>query len=193
MPHPRSPTDPSIVEQRRAAPAGATRRPNSSSRRRSQRPGGRREELLRLRLPPCQHAFQPPCVLIGAGRDADLLAKQRPQPPRRLAQLVERQRVVAAGPVPPGRDPAGVGQRFQVPADGGLRQLEDRAQLRHRQLVPFEHEQHPAARGIGQRRQVVEDCRFHPYIRIECYMTGRLVSRQPREARERAAVRPREH
>ena len=82
---------------------------------------------------------------------ADLLAQQRPQPPRRRVALVERQRVVAARAVAARRDPAGVRQRLQVPADGGLRQLQHGAELRHRQLVPLEQQQHPAAGRIRER------------------------------------------
>ena len=88
--------------------------------------------------------------------------------------LVERQRVVAAGAVAPRRHPAGVRQRLQVPADRRLRQLQHRAELRHRQLVPLEDEQHAAARRVRERRQVVEDggvgTSFYPYIRMETYI-----------------------
>jgi len=60
-----------------------------------------------------------------------------------------------------------------MPADGGLRELENRPQLVHGELVPFEGEQEPAPRGIregchlpekGDRRQTL-----HPFIRIEGY------------------------
>ena len=120
-------------------------------------PRRRLEELLRLRLAPRQDALQAPRILIGPGGRAHLLAQQRPQPSRGRLALVERQRVVPAGAVAPRRHPVGVRQRLQVPADGGLRQLEDRAQLRHRQLVALEEQQHPAARRIRERGQVVED------------------------------------
>jgi hypothetical protein len=50
-------------------------------------------------------------------------------------------------------------------ADGGLRQLQDGAQLRDGQLVPFEEEQHPPPRQVPQHAQLVED-RFNPHIRI---------------------------
>ena len=85
----------------------------------------------------------------------------------RRVEVVERHRVEAAGAVAPRRHPAVVGQRLQVAADGRLRQLQDAAQLGHGQLVPLEQQQHPAARRVGQRGQVVEDGgRRVPFIRI---------------------------
>ena len=61
-------------------------------------------------------------------------------------------------------------------ADRGLRKLEDGAELRDRQLVALEHEQHAAAGGVGQGGQVVEDCGFHPYIRMKCCIASGLRS-----------------
>ena len=63
--------------------------------------------------------------------------------------------------MPSARDgnPAAVDQRLEVPADGGLRQLHDGAQLGDRQLVAVEQQQQAAARGVGERREVVEDGR----------------------------------
>ncbi len=49
-----------------------------------------------------------------------------------------------------------------MPADRGLRQLRDGAELRNRQLVPLEQQQHPAAGRVAEHGQVIEDCRFHP-------------------------------
>ena len=42
-------------------------------------------------------------------------------------------------------------------ADRGLRKLHDPAQLRHRQFVAIEEQQEPAAGGVRQRGEVVED------------------------------------
>jgi hypothetical protein len=44
-----------------------------------------------------------------------------------------------------------------VPADGGLRQLEHRADLVYGQLVPFEGQEHPAANRVGQHGHVVKN------------------------------------
>ena len=46
--------------------------------------------------------------------------------------------------------PALVGQDLQVPADRGLRELQDVAQLGHPQLVPLQQAQQPQAGGVGQ-------------------------------------------
>ena len=80
--------------------------------------------------------------------------------------------------------PSGVGQRLQVTADRRLRELEDGAQLRHRQLVALEHQQHPAAGRVGQGREVLENRGIHPYIRMKCYIRRRRSSTPP-------GVRPR--
>ncbi len=79
-----------------------------------------------------------------------------------MPALVERERVVAAGAVAPRGDPAGIRQRLEMAADGGLRQLQHGAQLADGQLVALEHQQHPAPGRVGKRREVVEDCGFHP-------------------------------
>ena len=54
--------------------------------------------------------------------------------------------------------------------DRGLRQLEHRAQLADRQLVAFEQDEHPAAERVAEHGEVVEDCGFHPLIRINCFI-----------------------
>jgi len=60
-----------------------------------------------------------------------------------------------------------------MPADGGLRELENRPQLVHRELVSLEGEQEPAPRGIREGCHLAEKGRrcqtFHPFIRIEGY------------------------
>ena len=131
--------------------------------------GGGREELLRLALAAAEHAAEPSGVLIGAGGQAHLLAQQRPEPPRRGPAVVERQACSSGscrrGATRPIRRPS---KRLQVAADRRLRQLQDGAELRDRELVALEHQQHAAAGGVGQSGQVVENCGFHPYIRMKC-------------------------
>ena len=113
--------------------------------------GRRGEELLRLGAPLGERRLQPPLILRRGRRRSDLLAHQQPQPPRRGIEILARHRVEVAGAFGARRHPAAVGQRLEVPADRGLRQLDDAAQLGHRQLVPIEQQQHPAARAVGQR------------------------------------------
>ena len=159
---------------RRAAPAaraGARRAPKSSSRSWSHCPAADAKNSCDLRLPPAEHALaaaarpdRRPAWRSTCSRSSDQSRRVG------ASALVERERVVAARAVAPRRRPSSASeQRLQVPADGGLRQLQHGAQLRHRQLVPLEQEQHPAPRRVGQRGQVVEDCSFHPYIRMKCY------------------------
>ena len=138
--------------------------------------GGGGEELLRLRAAAREDALQPPLVLAGGGRRRHLLANQRPEPARARIEVVERHAVEAARAVAPGADPIVVRERLQVAADARLRHLQDRAQLRHRQLVLFEQEQNPAAGRVGQRRHVLED-RNHPSIRMDCYICSRSESK----------------
>ena len=140
-------------------------------------PRRRSEEFLRLALPASEHAAEPPGVLVGAGGQAHLLAEECPESPSRGPAVVERERVVAARAVPSRGDPSGIEERLEVTADRGLRQLEDGAELGDRQLVALEHHQHAAASRIGQRRQVVKDCRFHPYIRMKCCINRPVKSR----------------
>ena len=172
VPHPRSPTTQAGIQERREClkvrcPAEQLL-PQLVPLGRS-----RLEELLGLRLPRVEDHFQPPAVLVRGPCRPNLVPQQRPQPSRLVVAFVERQRVVAARSVAPRRHPLGIGQSLEVPADGRLRELQDGTQLAHRQLVLFEQEQHSAAGRIGQRRQIIEDCRFHPYIRIKCYIKAR--------------------
>ena len=75
----------------------------------------------------------------GRRRGVRLTCSRSSDQSRRVAglALVERQRVVAARRLAARGDPARVRQRLEVPADRGLRQLQDRAQLRR-----------PSARGV---------------------------------------------
>ena len=60
-----------------------------------------------------------------------------------------------------------------MPADRRLRQLEHGAKLGNRELVALEHQQHAAAGGVGQGGQVIENCCFHPSIRMKCCINPR--------------------
>ena len=156
VPQPRSP-----IVQRESISAGsacsAEAAPNSSRRSRSHCPAADAKNSSDLLCRRPSTPFSRRASWSAPGRRRDLLAQQRPEPPRVRVALVERERVVAAGAVAARRDPARVRQRLQVPADGRLRQLQHGAQLGHRQLVPLENEQHPAPRRIRQRGQVVKN------------------------------------
>ena len=116
---------------------------------------GRREELRRLRPPLGQRRFGAARVLFGGRGVTRLLADERPETRRRLIERC-RQPVVARGAVAARGHPVVVGQRLQVAADGGLRQLHDGAEFGDGQFVPLEQQQHPAAHGVGQHRHVLE-------------------------------------
>src|SRR5882757_6282903 len=81
------------------------------------------------------------------------------------------------GAVGPGRDPATVGQRLEVPADRRLGKLHDSTKLGHRELMPVEEQQEPASRGVRERGEVVVDgggglahgVLLYPLIRMEGY------------------------
>ena len=152
---------------RRAAPAApedATRAPNSSARSRSHCPAADAKNSWDFVCRRASTLFSRRASWSAPAVSADLLAQQRPQPPRRPAALVERQRVVAARAVAPRRHPAGVRQRLQMPADGGLRQLEHGAELGRPSARAARA---PAASGCGWRQRAPSGRRRLPLsIRI---------------------------
>ena len=108
-------------------------------------------------------------ILAGSGCGPDLFANEQPQAPRR-AVAVMRHRVEVTGALGPRGDPSGVGERFQMPAHGGLRELENAAQLGDGQLMPIEEQQNSAARRVGESSEMIEDRRrasIHPYSRMK--------------------------
>ena len=115
-----------------------------------------RGKLGGLRAPALEDARQPAFVLIGGAGRRHLLADQRPQPPRAGIELVDREAVIAAGTVASRDHPTGVSERLQMPTHGRLRQLQNRAHLRNRELMAFEQEQQSASQRVGERRHVVE-------------------------------------
>ena len=182
VPQPRSPTT-----QRSSRSAGSACRceaaPNRSSRSLSHWPAADSKNSSDFDRRPRQDALEPPRVLIRPGRRADLVPQQGPQPPRRRVALVERQGVVPARALAARHDPVRISQRLQMPAHRGLRQLKDRAELRHRQLMPIQQEQHPAPRGVREDRQVVEDRRVHRATSIR--KSGLMVTYNARRVKPR--------
>src|SRR5687767_10451284 len=76
-------------------------------------------------------------------------------------------------------------------AHGGLRQLQDRADLVDGQLVPFERQEDPAADRVGQRGHVIEDwCGSHVFIRISG-LRDYTVAAMRRQGKGRIGVGPR--
>ncbi|MFN8640914.1 MAG: hypothetical protein U0802_04350 [Candidatus Binatia bacterium] len=118
------------------------------------------------RPPPGQHARQPAVVLRGHAARGGVLAQQRPQSPRRRVEGARRQAVVATGALRSHDQPAVAAQNLEVPADRRLRQLQDRAQLGHRQLVSLYQAQQPGPGRVGERRHPAEHrrggVRVHP-------------------------------
>jgi hypothetical protein len=100
----------------------------------------------------------------------DLVADEMPKSPARCVERVRRDPVMATRAFCTRFNPAFRGQHLQMPADRGLRELEDGPQLVYSQLIALERKQKPAPRGIskgghlpkkGGRGQT-----FHPFIRI---------------------------
>ena len=115
------------------------------------RPG---EEGLALALLLGQEAIEAEAVLLHGRPRVGLLARQQPQSPRAGLKLIEDRAIEVIGPLPPPAHPFLVGEDFQMPADGGLRHLEDIAQVGDAQLVALEQAEEAQARRIGER--------FHP-------------------------------
>src|SRR2546423_7756404 len=64
-------------------------------------------------------------------------------------------------------------QHFEMPANRGLRQLQNGGELVNGELAAFECEQDAAPRRIGEGGHLTEECRaahsIHPFIRIKGY------------------------
>src|SRR5690606_38185226 len=96
-----------------------------------------------------------------------------PQLPGRGSELLSFHSIESARPLGSRRDPPTVAEHLEVPAHGGLRQLQRGSELAHRELSRLEREEQPSPRGLGQRAEVVEDSgsgRIHSSIRIEGWM-----------------------
>ena len=111
-------------------------------------------------------------VLAGAGGDGHLGADQHPEVLGRVIEAGRDHSIEAAGSVAAGDDPSVVGEGLEVAADRGLRELQDRAELRDRELVAVEEEQDPAPRHVGEDGEAVEDGGLGGgghYIRVSGY------------------------
>ena len=62
-----------------------------------------------------------------------------------------------------------------MPADRGLRQLDDVAELGNRELAAFQNGEHPDADRIRKDGELIDDGRIHPYNRMKEYDGGRRV------------------
>src|SRR5262245_16209219 len=97
--------------------------------------GRRCEKFLRLRAPLCKNALKAALILGRSGSRSNLFPNEKPQAPRGCVQLVPRHHIKVTGSLGRRRNPPAVRQRFQMPADGGLGELHDGAELGYRQLV----------------------------------------------------------
>ena len=144
--------------------------------------GRRGEKFLGLRSPLGDRRGKATLILQRGRRGADLLANERPQPPRGGVEIVPGRRIQVARALGAGSNPSAVGQGLQVAAHRRLRQLHDDAQLGHGQLLAIQQQQDAAARRIGKGREVIENGRrrgesgsrhlFNPYIRMKGYTNG---------------------
>jgi hypothetical protein len=85
-----------------------------------------------------------------------LFAGEEPQLAGRRVYLVENHAVLVRRPLRPAVDPPLVGEHFQMPADGRLRELEDVAQVHYAQLVPLQQVQQAEARLVRERLHAAE-------------------------------------
>ena len=103
----------------------------------------------------------------------DLVADEMPETSSRCVERIRRNSVMATGALSARLHPAFRSQHLQMPADRGLRQLENGPQLIHGQLIPLEGEQQPAPRRIGEGGHLAKNSRrghrLNPFIRIKGY------------------------
>src|SRR4051812_43888191 len=125
-------------------------------------------------------------MLGGAGVD-DLVADDVPEPAAGGVESLRREPIVPARTRRARLDPSLGGQHLEMPADGGLGQLEDRAELVDGQLVALEGEEQPAPRWVGEGCHLPEQGgggqSINPFIRIKGYMIRKAKSttRFPRQ------------
>ena len=143
--------------------------------------GGRREELPGATAatgPDGLETLDVASRLLGGGH---LAPGQAPELAGQRLELFPAHPVEAAGTVAADLQPAVVRQHLQVPAHGGLGQVQHLGELRHRQLPLLEDQEQTAPGWIGQNRHAVADWRtfghgvsldgretIHPSIRIYC-------------------------
>src|SRR5262245_46752034 len=101
-------------------------------------------------------------------RRCRLLADDLPQTFCGWLNVVDRERVKTARPIPPRSAPFALRQSLQMPAYRGLRQLHDIAEFRHGQLAAFKNGEHPDSNRVRQNSKLIDDCgSFHPSIRMK--------------------------
>jgi hypothetical protein len=168
VPQPEVADDPAVIEQTEKGLVCAS--PEQLSTERVPASGRAGKEGSRARMALSQHAFETPRVLRRYCRAVEFLANEEPKPGRSVVEST-LDSVQAAGALRPRRHPAIVHQYLEMPGDRALRQLEDGAQLRNRELVAFEQCHESAARCIRQSGEAVENRgrsgHYHPYIRME--------------------------
>mgnify|MGYP003346976552 CR=1 FL=1 len=96
-------------------------------------------------------------ILGGRRGLADLAPNDGPQLTGRVVKVLGRQAIEATRAISPRLHPRIIGQRLELATDARLGHLENRAQLRHGELVLFEQHQQAASDRIGQGRHVFEN------------------------------------
>jgi hypothetical protein len=130
----------------------------------------RGEEFLRFRVTGGEHRLRTARIVFrGAGVD-DLVPHEMPEAARRAVHIVGGNAVVSTRPLGASLDPAFGTQDLQMPADRRLRQLENRLQLIHRQLVSLQGEEDSAPRRVCEgghlTKQQSRGQGINPFIRI---------------------------
>src|SRR5262245_5555604 len=136
-------------------------------------PGRRGKELLRFRAAIGQRGLQTALILDGGRRRSDLLPHQQPQPACRRVE-VARHRINVAGALAARRDPAAVGQRFQMTTDRGLRELDDGADFGNGELLSLERSEEHTSELQSLRHLV---CRLLLEKKNKKKYTGRQANR----------------
>ena len=183
--------DPAFVEQRRAARADANAAPNKSSRSLSHCPAAEAKNSSDL----CAGA---PGHLSAAARPgrlrpwSDLLAHERPQPPRRRVR--RRAPACSSGWWLPGARSTHFASasvfRWRLTVDCGSCRTSHR--LRHGQLVPFEQQQHAAAGRIARASERSSKIGFGTRA-ASIRKSGYMVTRARRPVNPRSAPETDEH
>ena len=119
-------------------------------------------------------SLEPELVLHDRGPAFGLFAGDKPQSPGGGIKFIEQSPIKVGGSFLAIADPAEIAEDFQMPADGGLGELQDIAQFSDAEFLSFEQTQEAKAGSISERSQPAEhlfgfliDLCFHPYIRIK--------------------------
>src|SRR5690606_3218203 len=96
-------------------------------------------------------------------------------------EVVEDEPVHGGGAVSALEEPPAVAEHLEVPAHGGLGELEDGGDLAHGELFALEEAAEAQADGLAQGGETLGDRDgvrgpLHPFIRMKCRRTGEALS-----------------